>query len=67
MDCQLELARLSKGVISKFGNPRRSIHVFVAQDKWVGRRKGTTVTGKSGQTEAGRNLGDGVQGSLPYI
>jgi biotin carboxylase/acetyl-CoA carboxylase carboxyltransferase component/biotin carboxyl carrier protein len=67
MAYQLELSRLSNFDITKFGYPNRSIHVFFAQDKSVGRLKGTAVTGKSGRTEASGKLGDGGQPSSLFI
>lgn len=42
MAFQLELARLSKFEISRFGYPNRSIHVFYAQDKAAKRRRSPT-------------------------
>jgi hypothetical protein len=48
----IELALFLVFDITKFGYRNGSIHVFFVQDKFVGRLKGSTVTAKSGRTEA---------------
>lgn len=42
MAFQLELGRLSNFQITRFGYPARSVHVFFAQDKLQGKRRGAT-------------------------
>jgi hypothetical protein len=67
MAYQVEHARLLNFNRTKFGYPNRSTHVFDAQDKSVGRRKGATMTGKPGRIEASGKLGAGVLASSPNM
>jgi Acetyl-CoA carboxylase, central region len=66
MAYQVGLARLLIFDRTKFGYPKL-IHVFSAQDKFVGRIRGATMTGKPGRIEASGRLGAGFQESSPNM